>query len=67
MKGPDMTLENDFNQFWSDFIAEWGSTPGISKDLAALAAITAGSFKTLSGQVDALRRELVSKGIDVLS
>jgi hypothetical protein len=60
-----VTLEADVNQVWSDFLPEWSRSQEVSKSMRDLAALTAGSIKTLAGQIDLLRSELVEKGIDV--
>lgn len=62
-----MTLEADVNQVWNDFLLEWSRSKDVSKSMRDLAALTAGSIKTLAGQIDLLRRELVEKGIDVIT
>ena len=61
-----MNLEGDINKVWSEFLTgEWLQEFGNSQAMQDLAALTAGTLKTLGSQIDLLRSELVAKGIDI--
>ena len=61
-----MSLESDFDMAWTSFLTgDWLRTEGITPAVKGLAAVTAASVKGLAAQVDALRSELIAKGIDL--
>jgi hypothetical protein len=66
LKGTKVELENDIKKVWTEFLTgDWLTEFGNSKALQDLATLTGGTLQTLGGQIDILRNELVTKGIDV--
>jgi hypothetical protein len=60
-----MKLEPQIKQAWGDAVAEIVAIGDPNERIERLTVLVAGTFTTLAQQLDLLREELVSKGIDV--
>jgi hypothetical protein len=64
--GGHMSLQSDFDTAWTTFLTgDWLQSQGNGPAIQGLAAITAASIKGLAAQLDFLREELISKGINI--